>query len=66
MTKENILKRLSNWKTWVALFSLVGFLLTKFGLTEAKSFVDELLPYLFTLGVALGIWTDHEEKGDVE
>ncbi|WP_242221561.1 hypothetical protein [Bacillus cereus group sp. BfR-BA-01380] len=54
-------RRLKNWKTWVALASLIGFLLMKFGLTEAKSFVDELLPYLFTLGVALGIWTDHEE-----
>lgn len=64
MTKENIKKRLSNWKTWVALFSLVGFLFTQFGMKEVDSFLKELLPYLFTLGVTLGIWTDHEEKGD--
>ncbi|MDC2867553.1 hypothetical protein [Bacillus sp. BP-3] len=60
----NMTKRLKNWKTWVAIASLIGFLLTKFGLTEAKTFVDELLPYLFTLGISLGIWTDHEDKGD--
>ncbi|MEH6848556.1 hypothetical protein [Bacillus pseudomycoides] len=68
LTKENIAKRLSNWKTWVALFSLVGFLFSKFGLLEAKSFLDEAVPYIFTLGITLGIWSDHEEtpKGDVE
>ncbi|EOV9528845.1 hypothetical protein [Bacillus cytotoxicus] len=73
MSKENIKKRFRNWRTWVAVFSLIGFLLTKFGVTEAKSFLDELLPYVFALGMALGIWTDHEtsseydnRKGDVE
>ncbi|PFV32838.1 hypothetical protein [Bacillus cereus] len=67
VTKENIQKRLRNWKTWVALFSLVGFLFSKFGLPEAKSFLDEMVPYIFTLGISLGIWSDHEEnEGDVE
>ncbi|WP_035430846.1 hypothetical protein [Bacillus sp. UNC322MFChir4.1] len=68
MDKGNIKKRLRNWKTWVALFSLVGFLFSKFGLPEAKSFLDEAVPYIFTLGITLGIWSDHEEiqKGDVE
>lgn len=66
VTKENIQKRLRNWKTWVALFSLVGFLFSKFGLPEAKSFLDEMVPYIFTLGITLGIWSDHEENGDVE
>ncbi|MED1304106.1 hypothetical protein BK704_28770 [[Bacillus thuringiensis] serovar konkukian] len=67
VTKENIQKRLRNWKTWVALFSLVGFLFSKFGLPEAKSFLDEMVPYIFTLGITLGIWSDHEEnEGDVE
>jgi len=64
MTKENIVKRLRNWKTWVALFSLVGFVFTKFGMPEADNFLKELLPYLFAVGVALGIWTDHEDKGE--
>jgi len=64
MSKENIKKRFRNWKTWVAVFSLLGFLLTKFGMPEAKSFFEELLPYVFVVGVSLGIWTDHEEKGE--
>ena len=52
-------KRLRNWKTWVALASLLGFICAKAGLLETKSFI-EVLPYLFTLGVSIGIWTDHE------
>ncbi|MEB4814754.1 hypothetical protein [Bacillus thuringiensis] len=73
MTKENIKKRFRNWKTWVAVFSLLGFLFTKFGVPEAKSFLDELAPYLLSVGISLGIWSDHEtgseytnKKGDVE
>ncbi|WP_459503090.1 hypothetical protein [Bacillus sp. C1] len=62
--KENILKRCRNWKTWVAVFSLVGFLFAKIGMPEAKSFLEELLPYVFVVGVSLGIWTSHEEKGE--
>ena len=68
MTKENIKKRLRNWKTWIAVFSLLGFLFTKFGVPEAKTFLDELAPYLSSVGIALGIWSDHDvnQKGDVE
>ncbi|MCX2825252.1 hypothetical protein RGU76_30405 [Bacillus pseudomycoides] len=68
MNKQDIMKRFRNWKTWVAVFSLVGFLFTKFGLPEAKRFLDELAPYILSVGIALGIWSDHEEneKGDVE
>ncbi|HDR6218508.1 hypothetical protein [Bacillus cereus group sp. BceL212] len=73
MSKDNIKKRLRNWKTWIAVFSLLGFLFTKFGVPEAKSFLDELAPYLLSVGIALGIWSDHEtsfennnKKGDVE
>ena len=36
MTKENIRKRLRNWKTWVALASLLGFICAKTGLLETK------------------------------
>ncbi|CKE38678.1 hypothetical protein P4T43_21845 [Bacillus paranthracis] len=64
MSKKNIKKRFRNWRTWVAVFSLIGFLFTKFGMPEAKNFIEELLPYLFAVGVSLGIWTDHEEKGE--
>ncbi|QWH64302.1 hypothetical protein EXW39_30240 (plasmid) [Bacillus mycoides] len=73
MNKENIKKRFRNWKTWVAFFSLLGFLFTKFGVPEAKSFLDELAPYLLLVGISLGIWSNHEtgseytnKKGDVE
>ena len=37
-----------------------GIRLCKAGLLETKGFIDEVLPYMFTLGVALGIWSDHE------
>ncbi|MEI5913116.1 hypothetical protein [Bacillus albus] len=73
LSKENIKKRLRNWKTWVAVFSLLGFILTKFGMPGAKNFLDELAPYVFVFGMSLGILIDHEtssasnnEKGDVK
>ncbi|MGE6961292.1 hypothetical protein ACQKIW_15075 [Bacillus thuringiensis] len=66
MTKENMQKRLRNWKTWVALASLLGFICAKTGLLETKSFIDEVLPYIFTLGVALGIWSDHEGSAQTD
>ncbi|MCQ6530602.1 hypothetical protein [Bacillus mycoides] len=68
MSTKNIRKRFSNWKTWVAIFSLIGFVFTKFGVPEAKSFLDKLVPYLLSVGIALGIWSDHDnnQKGDVD
>lgn len=60
MNKETITKRYRNWKTWVAVFSLVGFVCMKFGIPEAKTFLDELAPYVLSVGIALGIWSDHE------
>lgn len=61
---ENVKKKLLNWRTWTAVFSLIGFILMKAGYFEAKNFLDELLPYIFAVGVALGVWSDHEEKSD--
>ncbi|AXY10935.1 hypothetical protein CUC43_00360 [Bacillus thuringiensis LM1212] len=43
---------------------MLGFLFTKLGVPEAKSFLDELAPYLFTVGVVLGIWSDHEVNSE--
>ncbi|EOO24375.1 hypothetical protein IIU_06745 [Bacillus cereus VD133] len=60
LSKENIKKRLHNWKTRLALASLLGFICAKAGLLETKSFIDEVLPYIFTLGASIGIWSDHE------
>ncbi|EJV41746.1 hypothetical protein [Bacillus toyonensis] len=68
MWTDNVKKRLTNWKTIVSIVSLVGFIFTKAGLLEYKNFLDELMPYIYTVGIALGIWSDHDEKpkGDVE
>lgn len=66
MKREKIQKRLYNWKTWVALASLLGFMCAKAGLLETKSFIDEVLPYIFTLGVSLGIWSNHEGTAQID
>ncbi|NOP79589.1 hypothetical protein HNV23_08835 [Bacillus paranthracis] len=62
LTKANVKKRLRNWKTWTAIASLLGFVLMKSGAYEAKGFIDELMPYLFAVGVSLGVWSDHDGK----
>ena len=48
-------------------FSLLGFTHQVWS-TRSKTFLDELAPYLLTVGIALGIWSDHEGngKGDVQ
>ena len=65
MNKENIKKRLRNWKTWVALFSCFGLILSAFGVTGFGSDLEKVQQAIYMFGIALGIWTDHEE-GDVE
>ncbi|MGE7331678.1 hypothetical protein ACQKJ7_29820 [Bacillus thuringiensis] len=47
-------------RTKGALASLLVFICPKAVLLETKSFIDEVLPYIFALGVALGIWSGHE------
>ncbi|MGP2423669.1 hypothetical protein ACTT1L_16850 [Bacillus sp. FH] len=64
MSKENIKKRFRNWKTLIAIASLIGFLFVKAGVPEAKSFLDEFMPYLFAVGISLGIWSDHEVNSE--
>ena len=34
LTKENMFKRLRNWKIWVALFALVGMIAKSLGYVE--------------------------------
>ncbi|PFW61562.1 hypothetical protein [Bacillus sp. AFS075034] len=65
MNKENIKKRLRNWKTWVALFSCIGLLLQVFGIVGFEGNLEKVQQAVYMLGIALGIWTDHKE-GDVE
>ncbi|MGH0607211.1 hypothetical protein [Bacillus mycoides] len=64
LTKENMKSRLRNWKTWVALFSCVGLVLSAFGLTGFEGNLDMIQKAVYLFGIALGIWTDHEEKGE--
>ncbi|ARW58281.1 hypothetical protein DeepPurple_gp030 [Bacillus phage Deep-Purple] len=60
ISKEELLRRLMSWPTIVAIVSLIGFLATTAGHAETKTFLDKLLPYVFAVGTALGIWHDHE------
>ncbi|PEW66955.1 hypothetical protein CN448_18670 [Bacillus cereus] len=64
LTKENIKRRLRNWKTWVALFSCAGLVLSAFGITGFEGKLDTIQKAVYLFGIALGIWTDHEEKGE--
>ncbi|PFL14001.1 hypothetical protein COJ07_29215 [Bacillus cereus] len=64
LTKENIKRRLRNWKTWVALFSCVGLVLSVFGVTGFEGKLDTIQKTVYLCGIALGIWTDHEDKGE--
>ncbi len=64
LTKDNIAKRLRNWKTWVALFSLAGLIVTHYNLLHWKSELDFWQEIVFAIGVLFGFWTDHETKGE--
>ena len=43
-----------------------GIICAKAGLLETKSFIDEVLPYMFTLGVSIGVWIDHERTAQTD
>ncbi|MFD0768884.1 hypothetical protein ACFQZ1_08150 [Bacillus sp. CGMCC 1.60114] len=68
MNKQNITKRFRNWKTWVAVFSCIGLMLPVFGVKGFEGDLEKVQQAVYLLGIALGIWSDHEEnpKGDVE
>ncbi|CAM4363506.1 hypothetical protein BAMA_15815 [Bacillus manliponensis] len=68
MNKQHIKKRLRNWKTWVALFSCLGLILQVFGVTGFEGNLEKVQQAVYLFGIALGIWTSHEEtdKGDAE
>ncbi|MDM5431141.1 hypothetical protein [Bacillus mycoides] len=48
-------RRLRNWKTWVALFSCVGLVLSAFGLTGFEGNLDRIQKVVYLFGIALGI-----------
>lgn len=60
LTKENIFKRLRNWKTWVALFALAGMIVKALGYAELEGQLGQAQDVVYVLGVMLGLWTDHE------
>lgn len=60
LTKENIVKRLRNWKTWVALFALVGLVLKSFGYVGFEGQLGDIQNIVYTFGTVFGIWSDHE------
>jgi uncharacterized membrane protein len=60
LTKENIFKRLRNWKTWVALFALIGMIAQSLGYADFKGQLGQIQEVIYTVGVLLGLWTDHE------
>lgn len=62
-TKENIIKRLRNWKTWVALFALAGMILKAFGYAGFQGELGQWQELVYTLGVLLGVWSDHDSNG---
>ncbi|PEE39399.1 hypothetical protein [Bacillus pseudomycoides] len=67
MNKENIKKRLRNWKTWVALFSCFGLVLSAFGINGFEGNLEKVQQAVYMFGIALGVWSDHGDgKGDVE
>ena len=39
-----------------------GIYLCKGWVTGDKSFIDEVLPYMFTLGVSIGVWMTTREQ----
>lgn len=66
LTKENTVKRLRNWKTWVALFALAGMIAKSLGYAELEGQLGQVQEVVYALGVILGLWTDHEtmKEGD--
>lgn len=59
ITSKELLRRLRNWKTIVAILSLVGFIAIKSGHAEVNSTINEALPYIYAVGISLGIITSH-------
>lgn len=45
-------------------FSLLGFFIYKVWRSRSKKLLDELAPYLLSVGIALGIWSDHDVNSE--
>lgn len=64
ITKEEIIKRLRNWKTWVGLFSLIGLLLKTMGYGDFTGQLGQIQDAVYVLGSLLGFWTTHGDGTD--
>ncbi|MCU5020519.1 hypothetical protein OCD65_27965 [Bacillus paranthracis] len=63
LTTAEVIRRLRNWKTIVAITSLLGFIATEVGHVEVDETIKQALPYIYSVGISLGIITSH---GSVE
>lgn len=59
ITKQDILLRLRNWKTIVAIFSLIGLILKTLGYVNFEGQLGNIQDAVYMVGTLLGIWTDH-------
>lgn len=57
---QKSIKKIRNWKTWVALFALVGMILEAFGITNFEGTLGKIQEIVYTAGIILGVWSDHE------
>lgn len=67
-TNIKIIKRIRNWKTWVALFALIGLVLQSFGVSDFEGTLGRVQEVIYMVGVLLGVWSDHDvtTKGEDE
>ena len=53
---------MSNWKTWVALFALIGMIAKALGYGDFEGQLGEIEAIVYTAGVILGVWSDHKAE----
>lgn len=60
---RNLLERLKNPGTLVAIVSLVGLLLVQFGIEVDLVWLDETIKIVCALGIAIGVINNPESPG---
>ncbi|WP_342046002.1 hypothetical protein [Bacillus sp. OTU530] len=66
LTKKEIIKRLRNWKTIVAIFSLIGLVLKSLGYADLEGQLGQIQDAVYTVGAALGIWTNYPSTDNMK
>lgn len=64
MNKENIKKTIPQLENMGCGFFFAWIFIYKVWRSRSKSFLDELAPYLLSVGIALGIWSDHDVNSE--